>query len=537
MSEQLKNPERQRMGISHFVSRAAELHPDRVAIDDLLNRRTLNYVELDARINRLGRALIRQGVRRGDIVASMLRNEHALVETVFACARIGAIVAPLNVRLIAGEVAEYVNDHGCRTALADTEFADRFEDTGVEFRISFGDVTPSGWEDYESLLAVEDPASLPAVTSLDDPYRLVMTGGTTGKSKGVLHSQGGSVITVLADVAEYGIGRGWQTLTILPGYHVAGMEWGMFTIFARAGTVVFPASTSFDPVAYLDEVRTRGIEYLPLVPAVINPLYDAWDGVPLEAPRTVVTTAAPTPLALRRKLAELFPAADIFAAAGLSESLNLATQGPGEFLDQPAAIGEPHLDTRVLILDDDDRSVARGMPGNIAMRNFNTALGYHRNPEAAAVTWRPRQGDPEGLYWCFTGDIGAMDAEGRITLVDRSKDVVKTGGESVPSVEVETTYTGHPHIRDCAAIGVEDERWGEAILLVAVPEADAPDDSELAALLFSWGRGEMSAFKVPKKIAFVDELPRSHFGKVLKRELRDRDFHRVFDAPSGKNSA
>ena len=94
LSEQLKNPERQRMGIGHFVSRAAELHPDRIAIDDLLNRRTLNYVELDARINRLGRALIRQGVRRGDMVASMLRNEHALVETVFACARIGAIVAP-----------------------------------------------------------------------------------------------------------------------------------------------------------------------------------------------------------------------------------------------------------------------------------------------------------------------------------------------------------------------------------------------------------------------------------------------------------
>ena len=233
----------------------------------------------------------------------------------------------------------------------------------MEYALPLVTCTPSGWDDYESLLAVEVGRSLPAVTSLDDPFRLVMTGGTTGKSKGVLHSQGGSVITVLADVAEYGIGRGWQTLTILPGYHVAGMEWGMFTIFARGGTVVFPASTSFDPVAYLDEVRMRGIEYLPLVPAVINPLYDAWDGVPLEAPRTVVTTAAPTPLALRRKLAELFPAADIFAAAGLSESLNLATQGPGEFLDQPAAIGEPHLDTRVLILDDDDRSVARGMPG------------------------------------------------------------------------------------------------------------------------------------------------------------------------------
>ena len=177
------------------------------------------------------------------------------------------------------------------------------------------------------------------------------------------------------------------------------------------------------------------------------------------------------------------------------------------------------------------------MPGNIAMRNFNTALGYHRNPEAAAVTWRPRQGDPEGLYWCFTGDIGAMDAEGRITLVDRSKDVVKTGGKAchrsrsrqlIPGIPISAIV---PRSASRMSVGVRRSCWLPFRRLTprTIPE--------LAALLFSWGRGEMSAFKVPKKIAFVDELPRSHFGKVLKRELRDRDFHRVFDAPSGKSSA
>lgn len=518
------------MGIGHFIARAAELHPDRIAIDDLLNCRQLTYAELDARINQLARALMESGIESGELVAAMLRNEHTLVETVFACARIGAIVAPLNVRLIASEVADYITDHGCRAAIAGVDFIGRFDGAKIETRVGFGDVKEAGWKDYEALIKCQQSDTLPAVTSLDDPYRLVMTGGTTGKSKGVLHSQGGSVITVLADVAEYGIRRGWQTLAILPGYHVAGMEWGMFTIFARAGTVVFPAEASFNPTNYLKEVRARAIEYLPLVPAVINPLYDAWDGVPLDAPRTVVTTASPTPQALRRKLAEMFPRADIFAAAGLSESLNLATQGPGEFLDQPHAIGEPHLDTRVLILDDDDHPVPRGSPGHIAMRNFNTALGYHRDPEASAQTWRPRVDDPEGLHWCFTGDIGVMDADGRITLVDRSKDIVKTGGESVPSVEVETIYAGHPDLRDCAVIGVEDERWGEAILLVAVSNPGAPATPELAKHLFSWGRREMSAFKVPKKIAFVDDLPRSHFGKVLKRDLRDMRFDRVFEA-------
>ncbi len=263
--------------------------------------------------------------------------------------------------------------------------------------------------------------------------------------------------------------------------------------------------------------------------ALINPLFDAWDGEPLTGPRTVVTTAAPTPAPLRRKLAEMFPQADILAAAGLSESLNMATQSPGELLSHPDGIGAPHIDTRVLILDDDDRVVPRGQPGHIAMRNFNTALGYHRNPEAAALTRRPRRDDPEGLHWCFTGDVGVMDEDGRITIVDRSKDIILTGGESVPSVEVETVYADHPGIVDCAAVGVEDERWGEAILLVAVPKDPEVPERDLAADLFRFGRDRLAGFKVPKRVAFIDALPRSHFGKVLKRDLREYRFETVFD--------
>ena len=534
MTAALGNSERQLGGIGHFISRAAEIHPVRIAIDDLLNTRRLSYRELDERINRLGRALRSLGIGKGDMVAVMMWNGHPLVETIFACARIGAIVAPLNVRLIGDEVAAYVNEHGCRAIVAGADFVDRFSGADAGLRLVSGGAAPDAWRDYEGMLAAQEGGALPVATALDDPYRLVMTGGTTGRSKGVLHSQGGTIITVLADIAEYGIGRGWQTLSILPGYHVAGMEWGMFTIFARAGTVVFPADTSFNAARYIAEIRARGIEYLPLVPAIVPALADAWDGVPLTAPRTVVTTAAPTPEPLRRTLAAMFPQAGIVAAAGLSESLNMATQAPGEFLDRPLGIGEPHVDTRLVILDDDDRPVPPGTPGHIALRNFNTALGYHLNEEAAAVTWRPRRHDAEGLFWCFTGDIGVMDADGHLTLVDRSKDIILTGGESVPSIEVETVFAAHPALRDCAAVGIDDDRWGEAILLVAVradtTRAAAIDDAALAAELFVWGRGQMSGFKMPKKIAFLDSLPRSHFGKVLKRDLRERTFERLYTA-------
>ncbi len=524
----LKNPERQLANIAHIVTRGAEIHPDRIAIDDLLNDRRLSYRELDQRITRLARAMLGLGIGKGDIVAAMFWNEHAMVETIFACARIGAIVAPLNSRLLATEVTEYVNDHGCTAIVANDGFADRFDDADAGIRIARGGA--ADWLDYEALIAGQSADPLPVTTSFDEPYRLVSTGGTTGKSKGVLHSHVGTYFTVLADIAEYGIGRGWHTLSILPTYHVAGMEWGLFTILWRTGTVVFPADTSFNPQRYLAEIRKHDIEYLALVPAVIAPLFDAWDGVPLRGPRTVITTAAPTSPPLRRKLVEMFPDANVLAAAGLSESLNLATQSPGEILSHPDGIGEPHIDTRLLILDDDDQVVARNTPGHIAMRNFNTALGYHHDDAAAAVTWRARQGDAEGLHWCFTGDIGVMDEDGRVTLVDRSKDVIKTGGESVPSVEVETVYSEHPGIRDCAAVGVEDERWGEAILLVAVKNDPAANDRDLAADIFQYGRDRLAGFKRPKKIAFTESLPRSHFGKVLKRDLREQPFREIFES-------
>lgn len=525
MTDGLKNPERQLANIAHIVTRAAEIHPNRTAIDDLLTGRKFSYADLDARITRLARALMRLGIGKGDIVASMFWNEHGAAETVFACARIGAIVAPLNVRLLPDEVAEYVNFHACKAIAANSDFTEKFVGANAVLRIANGDV--AGWQGYEGLLEAESDEPLPVTTSFDEPYRLASTGGTTGRSKGVLHSHVGTYFTVLADIAEFGIQRGWSTLMILPAYHVAGLDWGMLTILWRAGTIVFPADKSFNPVRYLAEIRARNIEYLGLVPAVINATYEAWDGVPVTAPKTVVTTAAPTPRVLRQKLSEMFPEAAILAAAGLSETLNMAAQSPGELLTHSESVGEPHIDTRCVILDDDDRVVPRNQPGQIVLRNFNTALGYHRDDAVSAVTWRRRKGDPEGLHWCFTGDIGVMDDEGRVSIVDRSKDVIITGGESVPSVEIETVYMEHPQLSECAAVGIEDDRWGEAILLVAVKRDPDASDEAVAEDLFRFGRERLASFKVPKRVAFIDSFPRSHFGKVLKRELREQKFTRT----------
>ena len=224
----------------------------------------------------------------------------------------------------------------------------------------------------------------------------------------------------------------------------------------------------------------------------------------------------------------MFPESEIMAAAGLSESINMATQVPGELLLYPDSVGEPHIDTRLRILDDDDNPVPRNRQGHIVLRGFNTALRYNKNDKVSAVTWRQIKNDPEGLHWCFTGDIGIMDDDGKVSIVDRSKDVIITGGETVPSVEVEAVYMEHPNITECAAVGVEDESWGEAIMLVVAKSDPDIDDASLAAELYEYGRQGLSGYKVPKKIAYLEALPRSHFGKILKRDLREKVYDRIY---------
>jgi fatty-acyl-CoA synthase len=516
------NPERQAGSIAYLVTRCAELHPNRVAVDDLLTGRELTYRELESVSNQLARALMRQGIGKGALVATMFNNEAGAIVSLLACAKAGAVVAPVNVRLPQHEVAAYLADHEAKAVLCSEGFCERFAELQIDKRLCLGgsQASPPGWMDADSLCAQESPRAMPPQTELADPFRMIPTGGTTGGSKGVVHSHGGCLYTVLTNIAEFGIRRGWSTVLVAPAYHGAGMDWGMFPILWRGGTVIFPATGSFNPRSYLDLLVERKVEFAVVVPTMIGPMYMAWSRQPIRTVRSLVTTSAATSPALRAKLQEMFPDADLMAGAGISESLNMAIQSPEEFLAHSTSIGEPHLDTRMCIVDERGRELPRGTQGEICLRGFNTALYYHRSAQAAVKTWRVRADDEEGLAWCFTGDIGVMDEEGRVCLVDRIKDVIITGGETVPSVEIENAYASCSLVKECAAVGLPDDQWGEAITLFVVSADPVSDPQAATDALIKFGRQKIAGFKVPKQIAFVDALPRSHFGKVLKRELR-----------------
>lgn len=536
-----ENPERRLGGIDFILARGAEVYPNKTALDDRLNGVKLSYEQVRARASQLARALAQLGVGKGDRVAYAFYNEHPSIEAVFACCLLGAVAVPLNNRLSPAETIPYIDAQGCRVFMAREELAALGAETAVEHVVirggHAGGGSGDGALDYETLLAEQSGARLPPRARWEDPYILAMTGGTTGDSKAVVWTHGGCLMDTLTVIAHLGIGRNYNSVCYAPTYHAAGLGWAFLPPFWQGGTIIFPPTAAFSPSFFHDVLEQEEVHCLFLVPAMIGPIHKAWDGRPLTGVRSICIASAPTPKVLREKLAEIFPESDIVIGYGMTESFSITAQRPADFLAFPDGVGEPSLDARVRIVDDDGNILGPGETGQIVTRTLAMGLYYNNDPDNTAATFKTCRDDHEGLEWIHTGDVGRIDADGRVTIVDRVKDVIITGGENVASVQIETVLSEHPQVRECAVVGLPDERWGELVCAVVVKASEDLDDRDLAAELVASCRGRLGGYKIPKRLVFIDALPRSPFGKVLKRTLRETDFARVVEAADLKAAA
>ncbi len=526
------NPERQLGGVDFILHRAAELYPDRIAIDDRLNGSRVTYAELRRRAIQLARALESLGVRKGDVIASAFRNEAMAIEVLFACCMLGAVNAPINTRLATAEAREYLDRIGAVAFVGLRALHSFVEGTGVRHTVlrgESGSALPVGARDYETFFTAQSGDPFPARANWGDPYFICMTGGTTGGSKGVVCSHAGCLLDMLAIANHWTIRNGYRALCCAPVYHAAGLSWACMPVLWQGGTLVFPASVAFDPAAFLRIVAEEGIDTFFIVPAMVAPLHEKWDGVPMTGLKSIALASAPVPRPLRVKVAEMFPAADALVCYGMTECLTITSQQARDFLQHGESSGEPALTARVRILDDAGLPVPRGTPGNVVTRTFAQALRYQNDPANTAATFRPCPGDPEALDWLYTGDVGFLDEGGRITLLDRAKDIIISGGENVASSEFEAVLALHARVRECAVIGLADEKWGEMVCAVIVA-ADGTDERGLAQELLALCRARLAGYKAPKRFVFTAALPRSAFGKVLKRDLRGQVFTTTFDA-------
>jgi len=479
--------------------------PDRDALVFGDRRRT--FRELAAEVEASAAALAAQGVGRGDRVLLMSPNSDAFAVAAYAVLRVGAILVPGNPANTAPEVVHLVTDSGAAAVL----HAAGVSDVVSAALAQLDDAPPALTLDRLAELASGDHSPVEHWPVESDDALLLYTSGTTGAPKGALFDHHRTVWCMTAMATATGYRDGDRTVHAAPLYHAAALCLVLFPGVALAMTqVVLP---SFDPAALLDVLERERITLFFGVPTMYQFLLRQPDLAQrdLSSWRIGLFGAAPMSADNVRALSAALPNVDLFQLCGQTEGGPGGVYcGPEDVKARPDASGRwalPNMEARVVTPDDVD--VEPGQVGELLLRGETVMKGYWNRPEATAETLRGG--------WLHTGDLATLDADGYITLVDRLKDLIITGGRNVYSVEVEGALAGHPAVADVAVVGVPHPDYGESIVAVVVPREGAEPTLEE---LREWAGERIAAYKLPHRLLF-EAIPRNPSGKIQKHLLRD----------------
>jgi len=502
------------------LARSARKFPDKVALK--FEGETRTFAELDARVSRLAHALAARGVARGDRVAVLMTNRLEVVESYLAVCRLGAIVVPVNFRLVADEVAYIAGDSGAQLLLVDAGLAPLAGEVRARERalrsclVAGPDPAPAGpgAERYADALAAAPATPVEADVSEHEAAFLMYTSGTTGRPKGAVLSHFNLLMNTLNSMAEMRIsGSDEIWLSGLPLFHIGGLN-GILPYLMLGGTSVILPTGSFDAGYAVDAMERERVTGCYFVPTQWQQIC-ALPGVRQRdlCLRRIMWGASIAPPSVLRAMAETFPGVPTFNAFGQTEMSSVTCLLKGEdAIRKMGSVGKPVVNVEARIVDDAMRDVAVGEVGEIVYRGPTVMQGYWNKPEATA--------DAFAGGWFHSGDLCRMDDEGYITVVDRKKDMIISGGENIYCAEVEAAIEGHPGVREVALIGVPHEKWVETPRAVVVPRdpAHPPSEDEIIAHC----REHLASYKKPTSVVFVEALPRNASGKVLKTELRKR---------------
>ena len=487
------------MNLSRIIEGWATQRGDHVALH--FEGADWSYARLWARIEEATRALAGDGVARGERVAFLGANQPDLIALLMALARLGAILVPLNWRLTAAEHRTLIADCAPRLVVCDSEHAGAAEALGVPVRV-LGERWPH---------AAARAGGMPSpVSGCDaDDVLIVYTSGTTGRPKGAVLTQSALLWNGYNGIHAHDLSQADHVLTVLPMFHVGGLNNQTLPALLAGATVTL--HRRFEPGAWLAEVARRRPSISLLVPATMQAViaHPHWASTDLSSLRLMNTGSMIVPEALIRAFhARGVPVGQIY---GATETAPIAVVLLREdAMARVGSTGKPalHCEARV-VADDVGTEAAPGEVGEIWVRGPNVMRGYWNDPAAT------REAMHEG--WFRTGDLAHRDAEGYFRVVGRSKDLIISGGENVYPAELEAVLAECPAIAEQAVIGIDDARWGEAACACVVRRPGAALDEAAVLALF---QGRLARFKHPRRVAFLDALPKNALGKVRKAELR-----------------
>lgn len=487
------------------LEQAMTVAADREAL--ICGSRRLTYRAFKQRLEQLHAVLHDSGVRPGDRVAIISANSDAMVELYCGVPMAGFVQVPLNFRWAEPEFAYALQDAEARVLVCDRDPGSLTNLVDRVIRIDDGE--------YDALLAAATPRPFDeAEIDEADLAGLFYTGGTTGTSKGVALTHRNLIANATNIHTLQPMDSDSRYLLMAPLFHAAGSASLLQALFVGATQVVLPA---FDPAAMLDLVEAEGITHTLGVPAMVAATVEEQLVRPRNVDSLHVYAHGGSPIALEvvRRAVGAFPGAQFIHLYGATETSPLISglANEVELLDLPRgnSAGKPAIGCRVVIRRPDGSPADVGESGEVTVRGPNVMLRYWNKPEQTEDALR------NGWYW--TGDVGSMDDEGYLFILDRSKDMIISGGENVYCTEVEDAIYTHPGVLEATVFGIPDEQWGEAVHAVVV-RRDGHDSLDAAALI-AHCRQQIAGYKIPRAVDFsTDPLPKSSAGKVLKRELR-----------------
>ena len=472
----------------------------------------VTYEQMAQRSAALAGGLYQRGVRAGQVIGLLAYNCNEFLETIFAANYLGAIAMPINWRLAAPEIRYILEHSGARVLVCDAALADLATAASDGLDLHRACLSIDQIEGYTSFttLRAGEPAPPRAATAADDLHRLMYTSGTTGRPKGVMLTHANLAWKNMAHMVEFGITSADLGLACGPLYHVGALDLTTTTLIAAGASTII--HRSFDAAAVADEIERSRVTHIWLAPAMVNailalPDIDTRD---LSSVRLLIGGGEKMPIPLIERIQRIFSSAWFADAYGLTETVSGDT-----FLDRNSTItklgsvGRPCLFLELEIWDEQGQRVGAGERGEIVLRGPKVFQGYWNDPAATATAFAGG--------WFHTGDIGIVDEQGYVYIVDRLKDMILSGGENIASSEVERVLYEHPAVLEVAVVGRPDERWGEVpIAFVAFRPGLAVAEDEL----IDHCRQRIAKFKAPRAIHVIDALPRNPSGKVLNRELR-----------------
>jgi len=502
--------------LGDLLRRTAARFPDKLAVVAADRRST--YAAFDAAVDSCAAALADRGLTKGDRLALLCHNSWEFAVLAFATARLGVVLVPVNFMLVADEVAYILRHSGARGMVAEDALvatADRaLESVGLEggvrgvVRLGAVEVGDE-WEDVGDWMR-GDATPPEVMVGDDDPLRLMYTSGTESRPKGVMLSSRSLVAQYVSCIVDGGMTPDDVEVHALPMYHCAQLDcFFSVDVYLGATSVVLPSP---DPAGILAAVEREKATKLFCPPTVWisllrHPDFDTRD---LSSLRKGYYGASAMPVEVLKELQRRLPDVQLWNFYGQTEMAPLATiLRPEEQLSMAGSAGRPSLNCETRVVDDDDRPVPSGQVGEIVHRSPHAALGYYEDEAKTAEAFRNG--------WFHSGDLGVIDERGYLSVVDRKKDMIKSGGENVASREVEEAIYTMDGVAEVAVFGIPHPRWIEAVTAVVVPKQGA---SLTAEQVDAHAREVLASFKRPKYVVIADSLPKNPSGKILKKDLR-----------------